>query len=63
MQSDVPGSSRLKRGIGLFGATALGLGALSCIGFIIFLSPASWAIGCIGLTICGAWFFSRSKAI
>nr|WP_319376512.1 amino acid permease [uncultured Methanoregula sp.] len=35
MQSDVPGNGQLKRGIGLFGATALGIGAI--IGSGIFI--------------------------
>jgi APA family basic amino acid/polyamine antiporter len=33
------------------------MGALSCIGLIIFLSPVSWVIGCIGLLIGGTWFY------
>jgi len=37
-------------------------GALSCVGLIVFLSPASWIIGCIGLAIGGAWFVLRRKS-
>ena len=40
-----------------------GMGAVSCIGLIAFLSPDSWVIGCIGLLIGGTWFFFRRKAI
>ena len=36
-------------------------GALSCIGLIVFLSPDSWIIGCIGLLIGGAWFVFRKE--
>ena len=39
------------------------IGALSCFTLIIFLSPASWIIGCIGLAIGGAWFVFRSKTV
>ncbi len=38
-------------------------GVLSCIGLIVFLSPVSWVIGCIGLLIGGSWFFFRRKSI
>ena len=38
------------------------VGALSCVGLIVFLSPASWIIGCIGLAIGGAWFIFRRKS-
>jgi len=38
-----------------------GIGALSCTGLIVFLSPTSWIIGCIGLLIGGLWFFFRRK--
>jgi basic amino acid/polyamine antiporter, APA family len=38
-------------------------GALSCIGLIAFLSPASWIIGCIGLLIGGTWFVFRRKMV
>lgn len=38
-----------------------GLGALSCVGLIVFLSPDSWVIGCLGLLIGGAWFVLRRK--
>jgi len=34
------------------------IGALSCLMFIIFLSPASWIIGCIGLAMGERGFFS-----
>jgi basic amino acid/polyamine antiporter, APA family len=37
-------------------------GALSCLMLIIFLSPASWIIGCIGLAMGGAWFVFRRKS-
>jgi len=37
------------------------IGTLSCIGLIVFLSPASWIIGCIGLVIGGTWFLFRRK--
>jgi APA family basic amino acid/polyamine antiporter len=40
-----------------------GVGALSCIGLIAFLSPDSWIIGCIGLLIGGTWFFFRRKTV
>ena len=39
------------------------IGALSCTGLIAFLSPDSWAIGCIGLLIGGTWFFFRRKTV
>jgi hypothetical protein len=52
----------LKREIGLFGATSLGIGALSCIGLIVFLSPVSWAIGRTGLLIGGTWYYFRRNA-
>jgi basic amino acid/polyamine antiporter, APA family len=38
------------------------VGALSCVGLIVFLSPASWIIGCIGLAIGGAGFVLRRKS-
>ena len=38
------------------------IGALSCIGLIAFLTPASWVIGCIGFLIGGTWFVFRKKA-
>ena len=38
-----------------------GIGALSCIGLIAFLSPNSWIIGCIGLLIGVIWFFFHSQ--
>jgi len=38
-------------------------GAMSCFTLIIFLSPASWIIGCIGLLIGGLWFFFRRKTV
>ncbi len=38
-----------------------GTGALSCIALIVFLSPASWAIGCIGLAAGGAWFILHRR--
>jgi basic amino acid/polyamine antiporter, APA family len=37
------------------------IGALSCIGLIVFLSPTSWIIGCVGLAIGGTWFLFRRK--
>jgi APA family basic amino acid/polyamine antiporter len=37
------------------------VGAVSCIGLIVFLIPASWIIGCIGLLIGGAWYWIRKK--
>jgi APA family basic amino acid/polyamine antiporter len=37
------------------------IGGLSCIGLIVFLSPISWIIGCIGLVIGGTWFLFRRK--
>ncbi|RPI37891.1 MAG: amino acid permease [Methanoregulaceae archaeon] len=37
-------------------------GALSCAGLIVFLSPASWIIGCIGLVTGGVWFVLRRKS-
>jgi APA family basic amino acid/polyamine antiporter len=39
------------------------VGALSCVGLIAFLTPASWAIGCIGLLIGGIWFFIHRKSL
>ena len=39
-----------------------GIGALSCIGLIAFLSPVSWIIGCIGLLTGGAWFVFHRKS-
>jgi APA family basic amino acid/polyamine antiporter len=36
-------------------------GAASCIGLIVFLSPSSWIIGCIGLAFGGAWYLFRKK--
>jgi hypothetical protein len=50
MQSEEPGSSHLKREIGLFGATALGIGAIIGSG-----------IGSIGLLVGGVWFFFHRK--
>jgi basic amino acid/polyamine antiporter, APA family len=38
-------------------------GALSCIGLIVFLSPDSWIIGCIGLLIGATWFFFHRKTV
>ena len=38
------------------------IGALSCLTLIVFLSPASWIIGCIALVIGGAWFVFRRKS-
>jgi APA family basic amino acid/polyamine antiporter len=40
-----------------------GIGALSCLGLIVFLSPNSWIIGSIGLLIGGTWFFFRRKTV
>ena len=40
-----------------------GLGALSCVGLIVFLSPDSWIIGCVGLAIGAAWFFFRRRRV
>jgi len=37
------------------------IGALSCTGLIVFLSPSSWIIGCAGLVIGAAWFMFRRK--
>ena len=37
------------------------IGALSCVGLIVFLSPDSWIVGFIGLLIGGAWFVFRRK--
>jgi basic amino acid/polyamine antiporter, APA family len=37
------------------------IGAVSCLGLIVFLSPVSWIIGCIGLLIGGAWFLLRNR--
>lgn len=39
------------------------IGMLSCAGLIIFLSPASWAIGFTGLIAGGAWFFLRKRTV
>jgi APA family basic amino acid/polyamine antiporter len=39
------------------------IGALSCIGLIVFLSPDSWIIGCVGLLIGGMWFVFRRKTV
>ena len=36
-------------------------GALSCAGLMLFLSPASWAIGLTGLAAGGTWFFLRNR--
>jgi basic amino acid/polyamine antiporter, APA family len=38
-----------------------GIGALSCVGLIAFLSPDSWIIGCIGLLIGGLWYSFRRR--
>jgi basic amino acid/polyamine antiporter, APA family len=38
-----------------------GIGALSCLGLIVFLTQDSWIIGCIGLLIGGSWFFFRRR--
>jgi basic amino acid/polyamine antiporter, APA family len=38
------------------------IGALSCLALVIFLSPESWIIGCIGLAVGGAWFVFRRKS-
>jgi basic amino acid/polyamine antiporter, APA family len=37
------------------------MGALSCIGLMVLLSPNAWIIGCVGLLIGGTWFFIRRK--
>lgn len=39
------------------------IGALSCFGLIVFLSPTSWIIGCIGILIGALWFFFRRKTV
>lgn len=39
-----------------------GIGALSCVGLIAFLSPDSWIIGCIGFAIGRVWFVLRRKS-
>lgn len=38
------------------------LGALSCFMLIVFLSPASWMIGCIGLVTGGSWFLLHRRS-
>ena len=53
---------RLPREHRRYPAWVPGIGALSCIGLIVFLSPVSWAIGCFGLAVGGTWFFFRRKA-
>lgn len=40
-----------------------GIGVLTCIGLIAFLSPDSWIIGCVGLLMGGSWYFVRKKNI
>jgi APA family basic amino acid/polyamine antiporter len=37
------------------------IGALSCATLMVFLSPASWIIGCTGLVIGAVWFIFRKK--
>jgi len=37
------------------------VGALSCIGLMVFLNAESWVIGCIGLLIGGMWFLFIRK--
>jgi basic amino acid/polyamine antiporter, APA family len=39
------------------------IGAMSCIGLIVFLSPDSWIIGSIGILMGGIWFVFRRKRI
>ncbi|WP_321505067.1 amino acid permease [uncultured Methanoregula sp.] len=39
------------------------MGALSCTGLIVFLSPDSWIIGCIGLLLGVTWFLFRRKTV
>jgi basic amino acid/polyamine antiporter, APA family len=36
-------------------------GAASCIGLIVFLSPDSWIIGCVGILTGGVWFLFRRR--
>jgi APA family basic amino acid/polyamine antiporter len=37
------------------------IGAVSCIGLIVFLNVSSWIIGIIGLTIGMIWFWIRKN--
>lgn len=53
---------RLPREYRLYPTVVPVLGALSCLGLIVFLSPSSWLIGCIGLAIGGVWFILRRKS-
>jgi len=39
-----------------------GIGAMSCVGLIAFLSPDSWIIGCIGFATGRVWFVLRRKS-
>ena len=52
---------RLPREHRLYPTVVPVLGALSCLGLIVFLSPSSWLIGCIGLVIGAVWFLSRRR--
>jgi len=54
---------RMPRERALYPSWVPGIGALSCIGLIVFLSPVSWAIGCIGLLIGGIWYYFQRKAV
>ena len=52
---------RLPREHRLYPAWVPVVGALSCAGLIVFLSPAAWAIGCAGLLAGGLWLLLRRK--
>ncbi len=53
---------RLPEEYRLYPSLVPALGALSCIGLVAFLTPASWIIGCTGHLIGALWFFFRRTA-
>jgi len=52
---------RLPRDHRLYPAWVPALGALSCAGLVVFLTPASWIIGSAGLLAGGVWYGMRKK--
>jgi len=52
---------RLPRDRSLYPAWVPALGALSCAGLVVFLTPVSWIIGCAGLLTGVAWYVLREK--
>jgi APA family basic amino acid/polyamine antiporter len=52
---------RLPRDHRLYPSWVPALGALSCAGLIVFLTPVSWIIGCAGLLAGGTWYVLRRR--